>query len=358
MTIVHGQIESLTRIKESLNQKGITRFNSIGDINKFKSNYELKTHKISNQVTHDFNIEVDNLQADKNILHKSYNDLKTKSTKELNNTITKLKNKSDHLVSKNINNLIIKWFNWLQIKILKSKTTKLEKGFDKIIKKQTYNAAKTLNETSKKINEYTLNRAEIISERCAPQLKELAYTMEVIEGLYPLIAGAIGESLVEKELKKLSNNNVLFNDFSIEFQPPIYNRKENDRIFSIQIDHLLVTNSGVFIIETKNWSKKSIESFDLRSPVKQIKRTSHALFTILNSKSNQRVINFNTHHWGEKQLPIRSVVVMIKERPKEKFKYVQVKTLNELNGYISYFDPIFDESEVTSIAEHLKMMNN
>jgi len=139
---------------------------------------------------------------------------------------------------------------------------------------------------------------------------------------------------------------------------PIYYKKENERIFSVQIDHLLVTNSGIFIIETKNWSKKSIESLDFRSPVKQIRRTSYALFVILNSDTKQRGINFRRHHWGDKQLPLRNIVVMINEKPKEKFKYVQVKTLNELNRYITYFEQIFDDSEVESISKHLKRIKN
>jgi hypothetical protein len=182
--------------------------------------------------------------------------------------------------------------------------------------------------------------------------------MEIIEDISSLIAGAIGEKLVENELKKLSDKNVLFNDFSINFKTPIYNKKENDRIYSIQIDHLLVTNSGIFLIETKNWSKKSIESLDLRSPVKQIMRTSYALFVILNSNRKKIGINFSRHHWGDKQLPVRNVVVMINQKPKEKFKFVQIKTLNELNKYITYFDPIFNDSEVSNICEQLKMIRN
>ncbi len=184
------------------------------------------------------------------------------------------------------------------------------------------------------------------------------YIMEVVEGLQSLIAGAIGENLVEKELKKLSDKFILINDFSIEFESPIYYKKENETIFSIQIDHLLVTNSGIFNIETKNWSKKSIESLDLRSPVKQIMRASHALFVTLNRDRKRRGINFKRHHWGDKQLPLRNIIVMINERPKEKFKYVQVKTLNELNRYITYFEQIFNDSEVKSISEYLKMIKN
>jgi hypothetical protein len=40
MTIVEGQIEPLKKLKESLNRSGITRFNSIGEINRFLRDYE------------------------------------------------------------------------------------------------------------------------------------------------------------------------------------------------------------------------------------------------------------------------------------------------------------------------------
>ena len=40
MTIVEGQIESLKKIKEILDQNGITRFNSIADISEFIKNYQ------------------------------------------------------------------------------------------------------------------------------------------------------------------------------------------------------------------------------------------------------------------------------------------------------------------------------
>ncbi|SNZ01732.1 hypothetical protein [Flagellimonas pacifica] len=44
---------------------------------------------------------------------------------------------------------------------------------------------------------------------------------------------------------------------------------------------------------------------------------------------------------------------MVNHRPKEQFNYVAIKTLRELNGYIDYFEPLFDASEVNSIAEYL-----
>lgn len=183
-------------------------------------------------------------------------------------------------------------------------------------------------------------------------MERLSKTRDLVTEINPLIAGAIGESKVQKEIEKLPDNYILINDLSLKFDTPIYNRKTKDKIFSIQVDHLLVSNAGLFILETKNWSKQSVENLDFRSPVKQIQRTSYALFVVLNGTDNAE-LGLNQHHWGKKQVPIRNVIVMINEKPDESFKFVKVKGLWELNRYITYFDPIFDDAEVERIADYL-----
>jgi hypothetical protein len=45
---------------------------------------------------------------------------------------------------------------------------------------------------------------------------------------------------------------------------------------------------------------------------------------------------------------------MINERPREEFKYVKVLSLDELIGYIQYFDQTLDGDEVRGIFEYLK----
>ncbi len=351
MTIVKGQIESLKRIKAALNQNGIGRFKSVGDINDFIKNYELDNQEILDKIGNDLNIEIDALQADRITFQEHYDILKIEETHKLEKKIEDLSNKCNLINTKNTNALI-KAFNILLLKILKFKKKRLVRNFTRIIFKKTYTASQKVDEIKNTLNEYSRNREEVISERSSKIIKMRAYTKEVVDSLYPQIAGAIGENLVVNELKKLSDKNILFNDFSIDFKNPIYNKKEDDRILSIQIDHLLITNSGIFIIETKNWSKQSVENFDLRSPINQIRRTSYALFVILNGYSRQSEIALRRHHWGDKQIPIRNLVVMINNKPREKFKYVTVKTLKELNSYISYFDPIFDDSEVSEISNY------
>ena len=358
MTIVYGQIESLKRIKNTLNQKGISRFSSIGDINEFRKNYEYEKKQINDQIENDLKIEIDNLQKERinfqNILDKTKNE----NINKLKNRISKLDRKLDIHKSKITKYKIFQLLKFLLIRTLEFIKNYLEKNFDKIIQIRTYKAESRVNGIAKKINYCVYNTEKIITERSLPKLKKLAYTMEVVEGLDTLIAGAIGENLVERELKKLSDKYILMNDFSVKFNKPIYNRKEKDRIFSIQIDHLLISNSGIFILETKNWSRNSVENISLRSPIEQILRTEYALFIILNKGSRQNGINLNKHHWGDKQVPIRNIIVMINNKPKEKFKYVQVKTLHELNSYIEFFDPVLDDSEVIRIYEYLKMIKN
>ena len=292
MTIVVGKIEPLKKLKEILNDNGITRFNSIGEINTFIKNYESEKKEIPRI---------------------------TKIT--LDEEIKKLEETLKQAIEKRNKNLFNKILYYLKVKTLTNKKSTLEKNYEKVI-----------------------------STKCLESYKKLDFTKEVVDGLYTLIAGAVGENSVVNELQKLPDNYYLINDFSMGFNPPIYNKKENDRIFSIQIDHLLICQSGVFLLETKNWSKQSIKNFELRSPVEQIIRTSYALFVLLNSESN---VNLTRHHWGSKKIPIRNIIVMINEKPKEEFKHVKVLSLNELNGYIKYFDEIFSEAEAENIFNHL-----
>lgn len=293
MTIVAGKIEPLKKLKEILNKNGITRFSSIGEINTFIKNYENEKKDIPSIIKSSLDEEIRKLEET------------SKQTEEKRN--------------KNIFNKI---FYYPKTILLANKKSTLSKNYE-----------------------------NVISIRCKKSYKELDFTKEVIDGLYTLIAGAIGENSVVNELQKLSDKYYLINDFSVGFNPPIYNKKENDKIFSIQVDHLLICHSGVFLLETKKWSKQSIKNLGLRSPVKQIARTSYALFVLLNSESN---IGLSRHHWGSKNIPIKNIIIMTNEKPKEEFKFVKILSLNELNGYIQYFDEIFSKTEVENIFNYLK----
>lgn len=292
MTIVAGKIESLKRLKETLHNHGIYRFNSIGEINAFLNQYESEKKDMPTTVKH--------------------------TTDEEIKTLEEASKKAIEIRDKNVFNKVFYYF----------KTRKLIKMHTALVK----------------------NYEAIVSKRCTDSYRDLEFIKETIEGLYSTIAGAIGENSVVSELQELSDKHYLINDLSLSFNPPIFNKRENDRIYSIQIDHLLICQSGIFVLETKNWSAQSIENIDLRSPVEQIKRASFALFVWLNSDTNQGLVR---HHWGSKKIPIRNIIVMTNKAPKSDFQHVKVLPLDKLNSYIKYFDDIFDEAEAENIFKYL-----
>lgn len=352
MAIIEGQIEPLKKLKTILHENGITRFSSIGEINDFIKNYEAEKNRIPKDVEAEFESEINRLQIDLAQYHQDYEDLKNNVTNETNFEIKELETKLNLAKEKSSTSLIYRVFCYPRTKILINKKARLEKNFEKKIGQKTHIAATAVSRTKENIEYYNSNKDVLISERCLKSSRELENIKDIIDGLYNLIAGAIGENSVIKEVQKLSDNFYLINDFSVEFDPPIYNKKEDDRIYSIQIDHLLVSRAGIFILETKNWSEQSLKSLDLRSPVEQVMRSSYALFVLLNSQSEH--INLQHHHWGDKQIPVRNIIVMTGAKPKEEFKHVKVLPLQELNGYITYFDPIFSNREVESICEYLR----
>ena len=264
-----------------------------------------------------------------------------------------------HLYKKsNQDSFFAKQIIWFVISFLKLKTKFIRFYFQYTLRFLIRKMKRQIEKDNALLNEFIANRNHMIKERSADKIKQLAFTKEVVLELNPLIDGAIGENLVVNEIKKLSNDYILINDFSLRFNPPIYNRKKNDRIYSIQIDHLLISKAGLFILETKNWSRESIKSLDMRSPIEQIRRSSYALFVLLNSDRNGFKSKLESHHWGERRIPIQNVVVMINEKPDTEFRHVKVKSLKELNGYIEFFEPIFSDEEFDEISKGIIDLHN
>ncbi|NUY80532.1 NERD domain-containing protein [Flavobacterium sp. MAH-1] len=209
-----------------------------------------------------------------------------------------------------------------------------------------------------RLNFLNLNFDYAVGESCSTELNALLRRKNVIEELENFIYGAFGEYKVVKNLETLSDEFILVNDFTCRFQPAIYNRKENDYIKSVQVDHILISRAGVFIIETKNWSEKSISNLNFHSPVRQIKRANYALFKMISDGISNSTVRLNKHHWGDRKIPVRNLIVLINKRPTEEFQFVKILTLPELTSYVEYFPPIFSIEETRSIADYFIKRSN
>ncbi len=354
MARIIGQVESLKTLRAELNKRNISRFNSVGDINRFCKEFSKEKQMVLESHENSLIEEIKQKSEKIRDNEKSLELVKNDEIGRLDTSIENYKENKENLEKRRRSAvLLIKVFLFFKIRNLNRKLLYLTDNYDLLINKSIRDIKKEIYHDSKSLTYLSENKQKVIYERSKPEINELEHAKKSIDELRTLIAGAVGESLVEKEIGKLSDDFILINDYTLKFKPPIYNKKTNDRIYSIQLDHLLVSQAGIFIFETKNWSKASINSLDLRSPVDQIIRTSYALFVVANNK-----IHLDKHHWGAKQIPIRNIIVMIHAKPKEEFKYVKIKLLKELNSYIEYFDPILSRSEVESVADSLARKSN
>lgn len=356
MCKVYNSIGSLTAIKFHLHRHNLNEFKSVNELLHFQKNYSVAVEQIISSHSLLIKQEKGKLELEIARLNEIINTTKNQiaflpqlQLDKLNGQLASL-SQSHKNFFRSVNDFF------------KKETIKLV-----IIYRKKLLNAKIRSSLSRSTNELAimekrylfidLEFEKAVSQSSSLELLELKRKKRIIDELSNLIYGALGEQKVVRELENLPDDYILINDFTCLFNSPIYNRQENDYIKSIQIDHILISPAGIFLIETKNWSEHSLKNLNLWSPVQQIKRTSFALFKLLAGEVANSGLSLNRHHWGLKKVPIKNLIVLINHKPKEEFQYVKVLTLKELPGYIKYFPPIFSNYETEMIADYLLSIN-
>jgi hypothetical protein len=357
MSRTYNTIGSLTTLKSHLAENNISDFKSLKEVIDFQNSFENSRQKL---ISHHTNL----IEKEKNLLNLELKELNTEieTTRQqteqiLTDEIEKIKQELDISISNNPTNLFQKINKILSVWNLKRKIRHKENKFESNLKKTISHLIDNFQEKSSRHQFIVSNADEAVKQSVHHSLSELERKKAVIDNLNSFIYGALGEQKVVKALENLSDECILINDFSVSFSPAIYNRQENDYIKSVQIDHILIAPSGIFLIETKNWSEKSLANLSLRSPVQQIRRTSFVLFKLLNNEMSNYHLSLDRHHWGDKKISIKNLIVMTNTKPQEEFQYVKVLTLNELLGYINYFKPSFSSDETRRIADFILRIN-
>ena len=361
MSKIHNTIGSLKTIQMELVKNNIDDFHSIDELTAFKKEYPIIKQNIIEKHNLLIQYEKEKLEKEINNFHfileskitgaKSNYNLKRNSLFQEIEELPPAKNKIIPSIIDYWSNFII----WSKIFLIffehKFKYLKI--------------VIRSLIETtySKKRLKYLENNFNTaVAKSYAVELEEVSKKNKVITHLNNFIYGAIGEQKVVNVLKDLKEKYVVINDFNYTFNTPLNNKYENSIIKTIQIDHIVITTAGIFIIETKNWSTQSINNKELKSPVTQINNLKYALSVLLN-KSTQLKWFVNNHHWGNQKTPIRNIIVLINQKPEETFNYVKICSLHELNGYIEWFNTenqklIYTPSQVEKIANYLLRINN
>lgn len=352
MCKVYNQIGSLTTIKSHLRQNNVNDFNSINELLNFQKNYSNNRQQIISN--HSILIEKEKGILEKEIeqLNKMIEINKNEFIQKLQSELKQSKERLENLIlpKSNIVNTLISYFRSYEIK---RKIRDIELNFESKVANFVQHNTNVLINKNSRYNYIVSDFSDAVYQSSHSEINELKRKLQIIDQINNSIYGAIGENKVLNTLESLSDDYILINDFVYNFYPSIYNRQENDYIKSIQIDHILISPAGIFLIETKNWSENSLNNFNLRSPVEQVKRTNYAIYKLLTKKTNL----LDKHHWGNRKMPIRNIIVLINQKPNEEFQYVKILTLSELCNYIECFKPNLSPKETQTIANYLLELN-
>lgn len=348
MCNVFNTIGSLTTIKKALAQHNIHEFKSLHELIAFRENYAVTRQQLIVQHRRVIIEESDKLRMEIPLLQDEATKEKAGHERKARAEIEMLQRKCDAIIDMDksyVGEILYSFvavFLMLKIKY-KDYTFKPDVPFAIQQKFEAVEAKRN------RLQYISANFDEAVRESCGSALSYLERKKKVIDEINTSIYGALGEQKVMEELQKLSDDYTLINDFCLSFYRPLHYSAENQYIKTIQVDHLLISRAGVFVIETKNWSKDSINNPDLRSPVEQVKRSSYALYKILSEN-----LKLAYHHWGEKKVPIKNVVALMNEKPPEEFQHVKVLTLRELCRYVEYFQPCLSEAETRDVVDYLR----
>ena len=136
------------------------------------------------------------------------------------------------------------------------------------------------------------------------------------------LAGAEAELATIDRLRTLPSSVIVFNDVRLKASRHI--RFNGIALLSAQIDHVVLTPAGVFVIETKRWSQRFVESGNFYNPFEQVSRANYLCYDLLRRS------------FGKTR--VRSIIACdgsLPEPPRE--SYVKVVRPEGLTSYILGF---------------------
>jgi len=103
-----------------------------------------------------------------------------------------------------------------------------------------------------------------------------------------VLANAVAERAVISTLSTLPDDFVLINDLHLSFDRDI--PFEDSYLKTAQLDHLLVGPTGIYAIETRNWSRTATVDGDEEDPVQQVMRASFLCSQILKEAGCNQIV--------------------------------------------------------------------
>ena len=352
MAIIHGQIGSLSQLIELLMESGIYDFDTLDSIRKFRASYKDTIQKIEENSRARLLQDIADLESKYEKLSSDLNNRIKRREDELLAELRMLKTETN--APKPPTNFFGRVVASVKNRRISKRTAILESSFRSEVERPFRRSLKDVARIQSDIDSKKTNPEKWIETYSSNEIAKHQRALSIFQTNRSLFYGAEGEERALHQLSKLPDSYTVINDFRLKFAKPIYNRREDDRIYSVQIDHIVIGPTGIYLVETKNWSKDSVESRDLFSPVKQLNRHSFAMFVLLNDAVRRgRMWRVFSGNWGNRRISPRNIILLMNHKPREEYQHVKILTLQEIVRYISYGTPIFSETEVATLTDYI-----
>lgn len=350
MAKIYRQVGSLTQLIDELEREGIGAFSTIDEIRSFRDNCESSLHRIREKYREILREEVADLESE-------YRRLSLKRDQKIRERETSLQNELEELrraLARNERrNILMRFFFFFRRKRLTKRKEILETFFEEELRRPFGKGFAKIDSLRSEIEDRKNNAEDWVGRYSASDREEQKRILSVFRKHKYLFYGAEGEERVARELSNLPDTYTVINDYRLEFSQPIYDRNNDDRIYSIQVDHVVVGPTGLYLVETKNWSRDSVENVELFSPIKQLKRSNFAIFSLLNKAVERGDIDNFSDHWGDRKISPKNILCLINHRPNREFQYVTMLSENQIAHYVGKQRQVFSQREVASLAENL-----
>jgi len=193
----------------------------------------------------------------------------------------------------------------------------------------------TINENDLKTSQEKRN--QLIEQECEMIKADIVVLEQALHS--PELKGAIAELGLIENLSKLPDDFIIINDVNLSSNKAIY--FDGEWLLSAQIDHIVISPAGVFVIEAKNWSKSFSESGDFFDPYQQVKRSSYLCRKFLYTRLKGAMVRSIIAHNGN-----------IPKKPDE--SYAKVLRFHEVYEYIHAFkNKILTREDIINIANQI-----
>jgi hypothetical protein len=351
MAVCYNQIGSLTKLLTQLNRQGIDIFSDLNQIFSFRKKYQDDIAVIKQQATEDLNINLANLKSRlkeaEDLLAGSLHARVCCLLVEKANITLRLQELEQE------QSIHLRFIYIFSRSLLKQRLTVLENSFgQESIRpfKNLYNHIFALRAEIEDKNNNFLIWVDKFAESKIGQHADIA---DCLQENNNLIYGAKGEEQVFVKLKDLSDDHAVINDYKVHLPYTIYDKKSSSWINSAQIDHLVIGPTGVFVIETKNWSNKFYSQGSYYSPVKQVQRFGLVIYILLNEALKYGRLNGFDHNDRERKIFPRNILLNLNQDQFTYIKNTQILRLSDLNDYIINRPAVFSEEQVQSLSDYL-----